>query len=217
MLKSDEDYLNKNMCCIRTRLNNEEKKELNCLVKKYLENKDKDELLVFFANINNKYSKLLEIKVRDSEKDMFYVANLNIEYMKDMCLINIKCKNIVINNYFFLCIKKIIHFLKTGEKIDKKITKKRKIDEIDDIVSKKMKKIRIPNEFLDPITREIMIDPVFCPLGYTYERESLVKWLKFNDTTPKTGELIQFKKITPNYSMRSLIQDFKERIRNKNL
>lgn len=46
------------------------------------------------------------------------------------------------------------------------------------ITSKKSNQINsIPNEYLCPITHEIMIDPVCVSDGYTYERKAIEEWL----------------------------------------
>ena len=44
----------------------------------------------------------------------------------------------------------------------------------------------IPNEFLCPISLEIMRDPVICKDGHTYERAVILKWLETNSVSPLT-------------------------------
>merc|ERR1712146_346013 len=39
-------------------------------------------------------------------------------------------------------------------------------------------------EFLCPLTRELMRDPVFTADGQTYEREAIEAWLRDHDTSP---------------------------------
>uniref|UniRef100_A0A7N0V036 RING-type E3 ubiquitin transferase n=1 Tax=Kalanchoe fedtschenkoi TaxID=63787 RepID=A0A7N0V036_KALFE len=64
----------------------------------------------------------------------------------------------------------------------------------------------IPDEFLCPITLEIMTDPVIVATGQTYERESIQKWLDANHRTcPKTGQVLAHVSLAPNYAIRNLI------------
>lgn len=39
----------------------------------------------------------------------------------------------------------------------------------------------VPNEYLCPITMEIMVDPVIAMDGHTYERVAIENWLQVND------------------------------------
>lgn len=67
----------------------------------------------------------------------------------------------------------------------------------------------IPNAFLDPITREIMSDPVTTIDGHTYEHRSIEKWFALgNRTSPVTNLKLGSLKITPNISMKKAIEDF---------
>ncbi|KAL9674502.1 hypothetical protein QQ045_030774 [Rhodiola kirilowii] len=67
----------------------------------------------------------------------------------------------------------------------------------------------IPNEFLCPITLEIMTDPVIVATGQTYERESIQKWLDSNHRTcPKTGQVLAHISLAPNYAIRNLIMQW---------
>ena len=47
--------------------------------------------------------------------------------------------------------------------------------------------------------------------GFTYERSAIEQWLENHNTSPKTGVELESKQLVPNYSLRSLIQDFHER------
>ena len=46
--------------------------------------------------------------------------------------------------------------------------------------------------------------------GFTYERSAIEQWLENHSTSPKTGIELESKQLVPNYSLRSLIQDFHE-------
>lgn len=83
------------------------------------------------------------------------------------------------------------------------------ISVLDNPVSRSLEKCRsllIPNEFLCPITLEIMTDPVIVATGQTYERESIQKWLNSNHRTcPKTGQGLAHMSLAPNFALRNLI------------
>ena len=51
----------------------------------------------------------------------------------------------------------------------------------------------------------LMADPVMASDGFTYERESMVTWMKSHDTSPTTGEPLDHKLLTPNHVVRKLI------------
>ena len=47
--------------------------------------------------------------------------------------------------------------------------------------------------------------------GHTYERSAIEQWLKTHNTSPTTGLELESKRLVPNYSLRSLIQDSHEK------
>lgn len=79
---------------------------------------------------------------------------------------------------------------------------------------------RVPAEFVDCITQEIMEDPVITADGHSYERNAIEKWLKHHDTSPKTGEVLPpppgssgvDKTLRPNHILRGQIIEYKERL-----
>ena len=68
----------------------------------------------------------------------------------------------------------------------------------------------VPDDFICPITAEIMTDPVSTSDGFTYERAAITEWLRTKDTSPKTGATLESKALIPNYSLRSVIRTFNE-------
>ena len=68
----------------------------------------------------------------------------------------------------------------------------------------------VPDDFICPITSEIMTDPVTTLDGFTYEREAITEWLRTKDTEPTTGATLESKKLIPNHSLRSIIRRFTE-------
>ncbi|CAK9157551.1 unnamed protein product [Ilex paraguariensis] len=64
----------------------------------------------------------------------------------------------------------------------------------------------IPDDFLCPISLELMRDPVIVATGQTYERSYIQRWIDCGNTTcPKTQQKLQNLTLTPNYVLRSLI------------
>ncbi|XP_078334670.1 WD repeat, SAM and U-box domain-containing protein 1-like isoform X2 [Crassostrea virginica] len=69
----------------------------------------------------------------------------------------------------------------------------------------------IPDEYLCPITRELMKDPVMAEDGYTYERSAIQGWIdKGKDTSPMTSIPLKTKQLIPNRSLKMLIQHYLE-------
>lgn len=68
--------------------------------------------------------------------------------------------------------------------------------------------IEVPPYFLCPIALDIMKDPVTVTTGITYDRESIEKWLfsQKNSTCPVTKQPLQTLELTPNITLRRLIQ-----------
>ena len=66
--------------------------------------------------------------------------------------------------------------------------------------------------FVCPITQEVMKDPVIAADGHTYERAAIEGWFKNKDTSPVTNLKLPNKNLIPNYKIKSCIEDFlKER------
>uniref|UniRef100_A0A665UWC2 WD repeat, SAM and U-box domain-containing protein 1 n=1 Tax=Echeneis naucrates TaxID=173247 RepID=A0A665UWC2_ECHNA len=67
-----------------------------------------------------------------------------------------------------------------------------------------------PDEFLCPITRELMKDPVIAADGYSYERDSIESWIKGkNKTSPMTNLPLPTTLLTPNRSLKMAITRWK--------
>eukprot|EP00727_Mastigamoeba_balamuthi_P010422 m51a1_g6001 hypothetical protein (690) ;mRNA; r:19545-22031 len=68
-----------------------------------------------------------------------------------------------------------------------------------------------PNEYLCPITMELMDDPVVAPDGFTYEREAITHWLaRGKSISPMTGQPLPSGPLVPTIALRSAIKAFKE-------
>ena len=70
----------------------------------------------------------------------------------------------------------------------------------------------VPDDYICPITAEIMTDPVTTADGFTYEREAITEWLRTKDTSPSTGATLESKTLIPNLMARSMIRSFVEEL-----
>ena len=68
----------------------------------------------------------------------------------------------------------------------------------------------VPDEYICPITSEIMTDPVSTLDGFIYERAAITEWLRTKDTSPKTGATLESKALIPIHSLRSVTRRFVE-------
>ena len=68
----------------------------------------------------------------------------------------------------------------------------------------------MPDDFICPITAEIMTDPVSTLDGFTYERAAITEWLRTKDISPKTGATLESKALIPNHLVRGMIRAFNE-------
>jgi hypothetical protein len=68
----------------------------------------------------------------------------------------------------------------------------------------------IPQDYLCPITQEIMEDPVIASDGHTYERKAISEWLDQNEVSPMTNEALESSQLFANISMKRMIREWKE-------
>ncbi|KAJ8394533.1 hypothetical protein AAFF_G00045430 [Aldrovandia affinis] len=67
-----------------------------------------------------------------------------------------------------------------------------------------------PDEFLCPITREVMTDPAIAADGYSYEREAIQSWINGkNRSSPMTNLPLQTTLLTPNRTLKMAIGRWK--------
>jgi hypothetical protein len=67
----------------------------------------------------------------------------------------------------------------------------------------------IPDEFICPISLEIMKDPVICEDGNSYERKFILDWLARSKTSPITRDPLSSERIFPNESLKAAIDNWK--------
>ncbi|XP_019060524.1 WD repeat, SAM and U-box domain-containing protein 1 isoform X2 [Fukomys damarensis] len=69
----------------------------------------------------------------------------------------------------------------------------------------------IPDEFICPITRELMKDPVIASDGYSYEKEAMENWIsKKKRTSPMTNLVLPSVVLTPNRTLKMAINRWLE-------
>ncbi|CAM6105844.1 unnamed protein product [Calypogeia fissa] len=77
------------------------------------------------------------------------------------------------------------------------------------MVSRKLQNVTIPSYFMCPISLDLMRDPVTLSTGMTYDRCSIEKWLdEGNLTCPATMQVLENTQLTPNHTLRRLIQEW---------
>ncbi|KAH8057424.1 ubiquitin-protein transferase [Aureococcus anophagefferens] len=64
----------------------------------------------------------------------------------------------------------------------------------------------VPEEFLCPISMEIMTDPVIAADGHTYERRAIEAWFGRAHTSPTTNAPLPHLNLIPAHTIKSLIQ-----------
>ncbi|KAL0912984.1 hypothetical protein M5K25_016409 [Dendrobium thyrsiflorum] len=71
--------------------------------------------------------------------------------------------------------------------------------------------VPIPPDFCCPLSLELMADPVIVASGQTYERAFIKKWLDqgFN-VCPKSRQTLGHNNLTPNYTVKALIENWCE-------
>ena len=82
-----------------------------------------------------------------------------------------------------------------------------------DVNTKKPINVDIPEKFLCPITHEIMMEPVSCCDGFTYEKNAIAEWFMSGKyTSPMTNETLSKTDFTQNLEIRDAIRKFIEAV-----
>ncbi|KAM9235999.1 WD repeat, SAM and U-box domain-containing protein 1 isoform 4-T4 [Leptosomus discolor] len=75
----------------------------------------------------------------------------------------------------------------------------------------KMTRVTVPDEFLCPITRELMKDPVIAADGYSYEKEAMENWISNKRrSSPMTNLPLHSLLLTPNRTLKMAISRWLE-------
>jgi hypothetical protein len=95
----------------------------------------------------------------------------------------------------------------TGKELEsKELVSNRALRDLSDAIKKKADIEAVLSN--DPITLEIPKDPVVAKDGYTYDRASIVDWLKKNPTSPSTREPLASQDLIPNLDYLAAIAEF---------
>lgn len=69
----------------------------------------------------------------------------------------------------------------------------------------------IPQEFICPITQDLMTNPVICHDGITYEDIAIRQWLVSHTTSPVTREPLSAFELIPNRALKFAIEEYVKR------
>lgn len=58
----------------------------------------------------------------------------------------------------------------------------------------------------DSSPTQVMIDPVVCEDGHSYERGALEAWLRNHDTSPMSNARLNSTMVVPNHALRNSIE-----------
>ncbi|KAL9464030.1 hypothetical protein AB3S75_001767 [Citrus x aurantiifolia] len=86
---------------------------------------------------------------------------------------------------------------------------KRESEVVTDKCANKEDSNDVPSVFICPIFQEVMKNPHVAADGFSYELEAMEEWLGMgHDTSPMTNLRLKHKYLTPNHTLRSLIQEW---------
>ncbi|CAI5536472.1 unnamed protein product [Closterium sp. Naga37s-1] len=75
----------------------------------------------------------------------------------------------------------------------------------------KQRKQQMDEQFLCPISKEVMREPVVAADGFTYEREHMERWMASCTLSPATGQPLAHSSLTPNHVLKNLIASHRQR------
>jgi len=80
------------------------------------------------------------------------------------------------------------------------------VDKVSDLASGHC--LDIPDEFLCPITLNLMCDPVLAPDGHNYEYSAIAQWLRVNPCSPLTKRAMKAEELQTNPTLRGAIEQW---------
>jgi serine/threonine protein kinase len=69
----------------------------------------------------------------------------------------------------------------------------------------------IPECLQCPIGYNLMVDPVVCADGHSYDRAAIEEWFRFHNTSPLTNQPLPNKHLIPNHTLRKMIDEFNQK------
>lgn len=71
------------------------------------------------------------------------------------------------------------------------------------------KDVDVPEDFICPITHEVMSDPVMCEDGFSYERSAITEWFsKEKSTSPMTNSVLTSTEVFENNKLKNQIEKY---------
>jgi len=67
--------------------------------------------------------------------------------------------------------------------------------------------------FICPISQVVMVDPVVCADGHSYERRCIEEWLSQSDVSPVTSLPLQHNQLVDNHTLKCAIEEFSSKLR----
>jgi hypothetical protein len=64
---------------------------------------------------------------------------------------------------------------------------------------------RWPQQFLCPLSNQLMSDPVLATDGVTYQRDAITDWMRLRDVSPVTGRPLGSSALQPDFQLRAAI------------
>lgn len=72
---------------------------------------------------------------------------------------------------------------------------------------------QVPEDFMCPITHEIMTDPVLCEDGFSYERTAILEWFsKDKMTSPMTNSVLTSTTVFENDKLKREIENYLKKL-----
>ena len=68
-----------------------------------------------------------------------------------------------------------------------------------------------PSRFICILSQDVMEEPVMTADGFSYERVMIERWLRDNNTSPRTNMPLAHKLLTPNHDLKALIEEWREK------
>ena len=68
-----------------------------------------------------------------------------------------------------------------------------------------------PSRFICTMSQDVMEEPVMTADGFSYERSWIERWLRDNNTSPRTNMPLAHKLLTPNHDLKALIEEWREK------
>ena len=68
--------------------------------------------------------------------------------------------------------------------------------------------VPVPEEYVCPLTMDIMAEPLLSREGHHYEREAILNWVSEHGTSPLTREPLRPSQLVPNRALKFRIQFF---------